>query len=537
MKSPTSGLSYSERKHYNKAIRELFNIVKLNSDRLDKTNNSIHNSPPAVSDDEFSEEETDNGEVPDTNTQIYTETDVTLPSNLIRTSGSFLTDPCTEVVSVSSRRGGSRSQPRVSEEQGFLPAEISQIYEEMAVIHEKLQVESAAQQQFALQLHEREQKLLQREALLLKQHNALSKIRGVEEEVCTKVQMIKELNAVSEQNKMLETQAKKVQARLDNLQVPTNISVYELLAVLMDWISDSHLCNLVPEGENDSKRVPGQHTLPNNCIQEKCTKLLPLLTEQLHLMPAVNSKLHVLLVKFIYWTLRQLEIGTQQTSLTSTMRRLGKEIYRGAIIQGELESSEEQANLAKQKSAIFFKSPNLRIRFLSTLIVLKTISQADYLAQAFYSLHKDLKSDEGKALFLEYQALSVVLNHLRTSSKGLLSAALDILLQMSVETRLLNPFLESCSNEAFFRTFSLLLRNPKLEVLLLEKISIILQKLTKIKRNKKLFELFSMHLMIQEMHRTVDPDHTFLSINLTSILFNLGMIKQNPQSSSLGASL
>ncbi|MGH0135132.1 UNVERIFIED_CONTAM: hypothetical protein FKN15_032411 [Acipenser sinensis] len=383
------------------------------------------------------------------------------------------------------------------------------------------------------------------------------------------------LNAVSEQNKMLETQAKKVQARLDNLQrkyefsmvqksrvniqpavqevkpqkqekpqdfpksskVPTNISVYELLAILMDWISDSHLCNLVPEGENDSKRVPGQHTLPNNCIQEKCTKLLPLLTEQLHLMPAVNSKLHILLVKFIYWTLRQLEIGTQQTSLTSTMRRLGKEIYRGAIIQGEPESSEEQANLAKQKSAIFFKSPNLRIRFLSTLIVLKTISQADYLAQAFYSLHKDLKSDEGKALFLEYQALPVVLNHLRTSSKGLLSAALDILLQMSVETRLLNPFLESCSNEAFFRTFSLLLRNPKLEVLLLEKISIILQKLTKIKRNKKLFELFSMHLMIQEMHRTVDPDHTFLSINLTSILFNLGMIKQNPQSSSLGASL
>ncbi|MBN3278211.1 CC138 protein, partial [Polyodon spathula] len=194
VKSPTSGLSYSERKHYNKAIRELFNIVRLGSDRLDKTNNSIHNSPPAVSDDEFSEEETDSGAVPDTHTQIYTETDVTLPSNLTRTSGSFLTDPCTEVVNVSSRRGGSRSQPRVSEEQGFLPAEISQVYEEMAVIHEKLQVKSAAQQQFALQLHEREQRLLQREALLLKQHNALSKIRGVEEEVCTKIQMIKEVS-------------------------------------------------------------------------------------------------------------------------------------------------------------------------------------------------------------------------------------------------------------------------------------------------------------------------------------------------------
>ncbi|XP_041115915.1 coiled-coil domain-containing protein 138-like [Polyodon spathula] len=223
--------------------------------------------------------------------------------------------------------------------------------------------------------------------------------------------------------------------------------------------------------------------------------MLPLLTEQFHLMPAINSKLHVLLVQFIYLTLRQLEIGTQQTSLTSTLRRLGKEICRGSP-----ESPEEQANIAKQKSAIFFKSPNLRIRFLSMLIVLKTISQADYLAQAFYTLHKDLKSDEGKALFLEYQALPVVLNHLRTSSKGLLSAALDIRLQMSMETRMRH-----------FPNVSLLLQNPKLEVLLLEKISIILQKLTTIKENKKLFELLTMHLIIQEMHRTADPDHTFLS--------------------------
>lgn len=59
---------------------------------------------------------------------------------------------------------------------------------------------------------------------------------------------------------------------------------------------------------------------------------------------------------------------------------------------------------------------------------------ADYLAQAFDSLCLDLKTDEGKALFLEYQAVPVILGHLRISSKGLLSGVIDSLLQMAVES-------------------------------------------------------------------------------------------------------
>lgn len=59
---------------------------------------------------------------------------------------------------------------------------------------------------------------------------------------------------------------------------------------------------------------------------------------------------------------------------------------------------------------------------------------ADYLAQAFDSLCLDLKTDEGKTLFLEYQAIPVILKHLRISSKGLLSNVIDSLLQMTVES-------------------------------------------------------------------------------------------------------
>ena len=59
---------------------------------------------------------------------------------------------------------------------------------------------------------------------------------------------------------------------------------------------------------------------------------------------------------------------------------------------------------------------------------------ADLLAQAFDSLCLDLKADEGKNLFLECQAVPVVLSHLKVSSKGLLSSAIDSLLQMTVES-------------------------------------------------------------------------------------------------------
>ncbi|MBN3309368.1 CC138 protein, partial [Amia calva] len=92
--------------------------------------------------------------------------------------------------------------------------------------------------------------------------------------------------------------------------------------------------------------------------------------------------------------------------------------------------------------------------------------------------------------------------------------------------RFLDAFLQSCSSESCFRTLSLLLRQPRLDVPLLEKISVLLQKLSKIKRNKRLFELSGIHLAVQEMHRTADPAHTFLTINLNSILYNLGLLKR-----------
>ncbi|XP_074155744.1 coiled-coil domain-containing protein 138 isoform X7 [Sminthopsis crassicaudata] len=372
----------------------------------------------------------------------------------------------------------------------------------------------------------------------------------------------KQLNDISEQNKKMEVQAKKVQGRLENLQRKcdfvavqkckaispslhemkitkqektstsrinkVNGRVYEILIVLMEWISDHHLSKLMTseDGEGDDQKQSCQFSTHKSYIQEKCVKLLPVIAEQLQWMPFVNLKLHLPVIKFIYWSIRQLDYGTQHATMTATMRRLGEELFKG-VTKGIHDASPELLVATKPKTAVFFKSSNLSLRFLSTLIVLKTVTQVDYLAQAFDSLCLDLKIDEGKALFLEYQAVPVILSHLKITNKGLLSNVMDSLLQMTVESRFLQPFLEACSNILFFRTCSVLLRHPKLDLQILEKLSIILQKLSKIKSNKKFFELFTLHLMLQEIQRTANPEHIFLCINLNSTLFNLGLTKCN----------
>ncbi|KAJ8415154.1 hypothetical protein AAFF_G00008520 [Aldrovandia affinis] len=609
--SPQDGYKYHDRKRYDKALQELFKAVRNVPERLDQVGEWAVS--PDVSEDEHSTEEHDSPS--ETRNNLNTETDVTLPSSLTRTTGSCVTDTVAPVA-----KNPKRPSPQGS---SLSATDISQVYQEMVQIYEKLHTERTHQQQWSAQLQEREACLQEREAclqereaclqereaclqqseaLVLRPHHALLKIRGVEEEVHSHMRGLQEqhqqeiqqlndvlkeknrenrrikanfdsikeindtmrnqLNDITEQNRKLEGQSRKVQARLENLQrkneysmaqkgrenvapkaqgakpskqdktsLPTkpnkasaSPSLVRLLVLLMDWILD---CHLVPPAlaPGDGKGAPGQSvpqagSLQTGSVQEKCSKVLPMLTEQLQLVPGVDAGLLVPLLKFIYWSLRQLDNTPQQNTLTSTMRRLGEEVYRGT---GQLGGTFDPST--RIKTSALFKSPCLGTRFPSTLIVLSTINQADILAQALDSLHDDLRCEEGRELFLWYRALPVVLAHLRGGSRGPLAVAVDILLQMAAESRLLNPFLEACSTEDFFRCIASLLRNPRLDVTLVEKASILLQKLSKIRKNKRLFELFTIHLMIQEMHRTADPAHAFLSVNLNSILYHLGMMR------------
>ncbi|XP_036994263.2 coiled-coil domain-containing protein 138 isoform X6 [Artibeus jamaicensis] len=473
---------------------------------------------------------------------------VAWPSSNLASNSRNWTECCND-ASYSPLKHVSSPTSKASNKQSLLPHQINQIYDELFQIHQKMQCETLAQQKFAEELKKREHFLVEREQLLFRHETALSKMKGMEEEVLTRFQIIKEqhdaevvhlnealkeknreckrlrssfdtlkelndylkkqLNEISEENRKMEIQAKRVQARLGNLQrkyefmtmqrlkgnshaaheiksliqkvpvsktckVPLNAQVYELLTIFMDWISDYYLSKLKSEGSEMGSESPVlKFASQRNDIQENCVKLLPMMTEQLQWMPFVNSKLHEPFLKFIYWSLRQLEAGTLHSTMTSTLRRLGEVVFKGVVTKGIQDNSSEHSMDNKPKIASFFRSSNLPLRFLSTLIVLKTVTQES-----------------------------------------------------------LQPFLEACSNNLFFRTCSVLLRTPKLDLQILEKLSIILQKLSKIKSNKKFFELFTIHLMLQEIQRTTHPEHAFLCINLNSTLFNLGLMKCNSLASN-----
>lgn len=74
---------------------------------------------------------------------------------------------------------------------------------------------------------------------------------------------------------------------------------------------------------------------------------------------------------------------------------------------------------------------------------------------------------------------------------------MDIFLQMSSDSPFLTSFLESCSNETWFRTVAMVLRAPRQDNKLLERLSIVLQKLSKLRLVSCTFFIFiSLYVLI-----------------------------------------
>ena len=76
--------------------------------------------------------------------------------------------------------------------------------------------------------------------------------------------------------------------------------------------------------------------------------------------------------------------------------------------------------------------------------------------------------------------------------QALTNSALDIYLQMSMDSPYLRSFLDSCSKESWFQAVSLVWKMPGIEAKQHEKFSIILQKLSKIRFVNWCFLEFSM---------------------------------------------
>ncbi|XP_037644795.1 coiled-coil domain-containing protein 138-like [Sebastes umbrosus] len=564
---------------YSRALHELFKAVTNHPDQFD-SDRGLHGSNEDLSGDSIA------GPFQDSQV-LLSETDVTLPSCLDDSPGSHETETDGELQRACQRPDSCRSSSLV----------LVKVYQEMMTIYEQLKAERQSQQQWEKELQERERRLKQRE-------EAVGKLAGLEEMLHIRIPAVKEkhqqevsqlqdllrertkenrrlkssfdtikelndnmkiqLNEISEKNKTLDSQSKRVQARLENLQRKYELSIasrgcqkvsvkstecvkpskkektaasakpstkgssspnpVKLLALLLDWVLDGQTFSTVAgnEGKGVSQCLP-----PEVVLNERCLKVLPLLADQLHHTPQSETDLLLNLLRLIHWALRHMDSSTQHVALSATLRRIGEEVSKPpaqlTVHQAEdpdLPKSCSGAAGGPCRSWPLYRSPCPQTRILSTLILLRTVTQADVLAQALDSLRTELMSEESRGLFIHYGGVCVLLAMLR-AGRGGRHTPVDILVQLTEQSRYLNPFLEACSCEEFFRTASQLLKNPRLELPTLEKLSILLQKLSNIRKNRRLFELSSLHLQIQELNHNANHTHTFLCLNFRSILHNL----------------
>nr|XP_038022192.1 coiled-coil domain-containing protein 138-like isoform X2 [Anas platyrhynchos] len=172
------------------------------------------------------------------------------------------------------------------------------------------------------------------------------------------------LNSLRENNELLKTQLLRIS------------KVYDPLTILMDWISDQHLSKIEIQEEREGSEKP--QCAKENYTLENCMKLLPMVTGQLQWMPFVDPKLHMSVIQFIYWSLRQIDTGSQDASMTATMERLAEVILKGAVQKGSMQKWTKKSTRSKPKAAHFFKSSSMPLRFLSTLVVLRTAKRSKF---------------------------------------------------------------------------------------------------------------------------------------------------------------
>ncbi|XP_028248937.1 coiled-coil domain-containing protein 138 isoform X2 [Parambassis ranga] len=486
---------------------------------------------------------------------LFTETDVTLPSCL---DGS--PDTCSfvlgkvyrEMMSICEELKAERQSQQQWQEELYererrikqqektfgRPAELEEMVHARVLAVEEKHQQELSQLQDLLQEKNKENKRLKSSFVTMKELNN---------------NMKKQLNEISEQNKQLECRSKRVQARLENLQRKCEHSIasrgchnvgvkstecikpsvkertaasgrnsrkgglsptlLKLLALLMDWVLS---------GQTFSSFHGNEEEVIDQCLPPE---VLPLLADQLHHTPSSEPKLLLNLLRLIYLALRQLDNSTQHVVLSATLRRIGEEVSKPSAQSTMLSEDPELPKSCTETAGSFrswplYRSPCPHTRVLSILIILCTVTQVDVLAQTLRSLRTEMMCEVSRGLYIHYGGVHVLLECLRSGRAGL-HTPIDILMQLTELSRYLNGFLEACSCEEFFRAASQLLTNPRLELPSLEKFCVLLQKLSSIRTNRHLFELSSLHVQIKELHQKTSPSHTFLCLNLRSILHNL----------------
>lgn len=312
-----------------------------------------------------------------------------------------------------------------------------------------------------------------------------------------------------------------VEAQMKKLKTEMN-SCSEALNTCLQWVAESKLKQPVDAmyGSGDTSNRENDVTV--EVTNERAFKIL----QHLSAVPSTfaTPKYQLPFLEFVYWSLVHAhENQNRKVNIPlSTYRRIGEEIYKSQVFKPSTPFDKLEEGTTKQpKEGAFLHSNDMQVRIISAFIIMKTLNQADILARVLEILKADTREEKGKYLFVTHHGSSVLMSYLKGSHKGLLNYAVDVMMQMSMESPYLSSFLESLSTEVWLKTLYELFQAKLADTNLMEKLSIVLQRLSKIKYSQRYLESPHFITLIKELALKYESEKPFLALNLRSTLANL----------------
>ncbi|XP_065058369.1 coiled-coil domain-containing protein 138-like isoform X2 [Rhopilema esculentum] len=346
-------------------------------------------------------------------------------------------------------------------------------------------------------------------------NNRISNLQRKNEILKKEVNDSRTLELTKQNNEKLETSIEK---KLKQTKVELD-SLSETLGICLDWVAESQLKQHVKTLITNETNEVAENDIAIEIASEKAFKIVQPIPSFLDHISNSASKLSFL--HFVFWSLLLAEYTQKRKSGVplAAYRRIGEKLFKSQIPQAD--SSDKKLAVKKSDQSVYSRMNDAKIRILSEFIILKTTSQADILAKVLEELKSDTRSEEGKEIFIHFHGAAVLLSFLGGKHKGLLHLSVDVLMQITVESPFMGQFLESLSNQLWIKTFYDLFQRRSVENAVLEKLSIVLQRLSKIKSNQKYFDNVQFSKLIRELAANLDVERPFLALNLRSILLNL----------------
>lgn len=229
------------------------------------------------------------------------------------------------------------------------------------------------------------------------------------------------------------------------------------------------------------------------------------------LMPNLSSQYHHTCLQFICEVVLNASTKTKSL-LNSSLRRIGE------VCAASLTGTHSYPLKLSQRDHVFCSSCDIKIRVLSCLLILQTISQVDAVNLALQNLKCDLRQTGVQKEFISFGGIGTLLSYVSVSSKCHVSCgtALDVMILLSSDSGITH-FL----NSGWFNAVAALLKDERLPSLQLEKLSILLQRLSGLRQSKMLFNRSEILPLLQSLLTSRKMLTSFIQLNISSTINNL----------------